>query len=359
MSRRLQIAALAALIACAFGLLLRWETARFVITGVGSSCTVSEQIDCDAVQTSEYAKMFGMSVSLWAAVGSLTLAAMLLLVRRFGDAMLVPAGLLAGTNGIVAVVYLGISLFALGKNCLYCNAIQSLSVLTAVLVVPVVWGARGAGLHARAFGAAALAGGIVLFLAVLTESYAVARTELGVLMADTGDASMRVDVADALFIGDPDEGDENSFLVYFDFGCPKCRECYRRAVTLQRRKPDRVHFIFKHWPLDRDCNKTIHRTVHPGSCAAARTGQASLRVGQSEAVMRSLFQANHFIPAKLRAMGPRLGIDAARWEALLKSPEVAEDVLIDVDEGNRLDFGGVPVIFRNGRRVQDMRLLRR
>jgi len=359
MSRRLQIAAVAALIACAFGLILRWETARFVITGVGSSCTVSENIDCDAVQTSAYGKLFGVSVSLWAAAGSATLAALLLLVRRFGNGMLLPAGLLAGTNGVVALVYLGISLFALGKNCLYCNVIQSLSVVSAVLVVPETWGARGAGIRAPAFGAAALAGVLALFMAVLGETYASARTTLGVLMADQGDASMRVDVADALFIGDPEKGDENSFLIYFDFGCPKCRQCYQQAITLQRRYPDRAHFIFKHWPLDRECNKTLHRTVHPGSCGAARAGQAAVRVGRAGEAMRQLFRVNHFIPSKLRAMGPEMGVDAKQWEALLESPEVAEDLTIDVDEGNRLDLAGVPAIFRNGRRVQDMRLMRR
>jgi len=213
--------------------------------------------------------------------------------------------------------------------------------------------------RAHAFGTAALTGAIALFLAVLGEAYASARTELGVLMADTGDASMRVEVADALIIGDPDNGAENSFLVYFDFGCPKCRQCYQQAIALQRRHPDRVHFIFKHWPLDRDCNKTLHRTVHPGSCAAARVGQASVRVGRSAEAMRELFKVNHFIPSKLRAMGPAMGIDEKEWDALLASPEVAEDVASDIDEGNRLDLSGVPAVFRNGRRVQDMRLMRR
>lgn len=359
MSRRLQIAALAALLACGFGVLLRVETAQYLITGEGSSCTVSESIDCDAVQTSEYAKVAGMSVSLWAAAGSLMLAALLLMVRRFGNAMLVPAGLLAAVNGAVSIVYLSISLFVLGKNCLYCNAIQGLSVLTAVLVVPTAWGARGAGLQRQALGAAALAGAIALFLAVLGESYATARTNLGVLMADHGDASMRVDVADALIIGDPEMATENSFLLYFDFGCPKCRQCYREAITLQRRHPDKVHFIFKHWPLDRECNKTMHRTVHPGSCGAARAGQAAVRAGKAGPAMRELMQWSHFIPSKLRALGPKLGVDAAAWEALLASPEVAADVATDVAEGNRLDLAGVPAVFRNGRRVQDMRLVRR
>jgi len=359
MSRRLQLAALAALLACGFGLLLRWETARFVITGQGSSCTVSESIDCDAVQTSEYAKLLGMSVSLWAAAGSLALATILLLVVRFDKAMLVPAGLLAGINGAVSLVYLSIAIFALGKNCLYCNAIQALSVIAAILVVPIAWGARGAGIQGRAFTAAACAGLIALFLAGLGESYASARTKLGLLVADRGEASMRVDVADALVIGDPETATENSFVLYFDFGCPECRKSYPRALEIQRRNPDRVHFIFKHWPLDRECNKKMHRTTHPGSCAAAKAGQASLRVGRSREVMRELFQMNEFLPSKLRALGPKFGVDAAEWNALLKSPEVARELATDVAEGNQLDFSGVPAIFRNGRRVRDMRLLRR
>jgi uncharacterized membrane protein len=357
MSRRIQFATLAALIACGFGLLLRYETARYITTGIASSCTVSEEIDCDAVQTSEYAKLLGMSVSLWAAAGSAALAVLLLLVPRFGRAMLMPAGLFALLNALVSATYLAISLFVLGRNCLYCNAIQLMSIVAGVLVVPVAWRARGAGLQARPFGAAALAGSMTLLLAVLGEAYADAHTRLGQLREDTGDANMRVEVSDAMLIGDPEKAPSNSFLVYFDFGCPRCRECYRMATKLHRESPDRVHFIFKHWPLDRDCNKTLHRTVHHGSCGAARAGQASVRVGRESEAMARLFKADSFVPSDLRAMGPSWGIAADEWEALLASPEIADDVRRDVEEGNRLDLAGVPAVFRNGRRVLEMRLL--
>ncbi|MHC4956245.1 MAG: DsbA family protein [Planctomycetota bacterium] len=56
-------------------------------------------------------------------------------------------------------------------------------------------------------------------------------------------------------------------------------------------------------------------------------------------------------------MGPSWGIAADEWEALLASPEIADDVRRDVEEGNRLDLAGVPAVFRNGRRVLEMRLL--
>ena len=356
---RLWAAVACCLVACAIGLLARYETAHYVMTGAASSCRVSETFDCDAVQTSEYGKLLGMSVSLWAVAGSGLLVALLLLVRRLGDPVLRLAGLLAGVNALVSLVYLAISLFALGADCLYCNGIQLMSVVAGVLVVPDAMRAKGGGDWALVLRAASISGALLLLLAVMGEAYATGHERLGLLAEETGGAAMRVGVVDALVIGDPVKASQNSFLVYFDFGCPRCLACYHSAVALQKKHPDRVHFFFKHWPLDKTCNPTLYSTKHPGSCSAARASQAAELEGRTAEVMRMLFGKQDFSPPELRDLGPRLGIDPKLWKSLRESADVKEQVLADVAEGNKLDFGAVPQRFRNGRRVPDLRLRRR
>jgi len=356
MSNRIRAAIACALVACGFGLVLRYESSLYVITGAASSCTVSETFDCNAVQTSAYGKILGVSVSLLAVAGSATLVALLLLTRRFGGRMLQLAALLAATNAIVALIFLGITIFALGTDCLYCNVIQLMSVACGILVVAEARSANGTGAWAQPLRAAGVTGAILLLLAVQGEVFASGHERLGMLVEETGGASRRVDIADALLIGDPERGAQNSFLVYFDFGCPRCRACYKQATTLQKKHPDRVHFFFKHWPLDRKCNKTLHSTEHPGSCAAARAAQAAQVENRTAEAMNKLFFAPDFSPPGLRDLGPKLGIDAQIWQALLKSPAIEQTVERDVAEGNSLDFNGVPKRFRNGRLVADLRL---
>jgi uncharacterized membrane protein len=329
MSARIAIAC--SLIACLLGLVLRYETAVHEITGAASSCTISAEIDCDAVQTSVYAKLFGVSVSIWAAAGSALMATLLLLVPRFGDGMRVAAGLLGLFNGVTSLIYLFISLFVLGINCLYCNGIQGLSVVAMICVVPAGWRAAGGGIPRPAMGATALAGCLALLFALLGEAYAGARTEYGQLRSETGGAGMRIDVDDAMLLGDPDLGAENSFVIYFDFGCPKCLKCYHTAKQVLKAHPDRAHFYFKHWPLDRRCNPTLHRTAHEGACMERR----------------------------LEAIGPKIGIEQETWKEAMNSKEAKEAVARHVDEGNTLDFAAVPQIFRNGRREREVRLPRR
>jgi uncharacterized membrane protein/protein-disulfide isomerase len=358
---RLKLAIACALIACGLGLMLRYETAIHEITGADSSCTVNEKINCDAVQSSKYAKLFGVSVSLLAVAGSALFAILLLLRPRFGETMLVIAGLFGGLNALTSLVYLGISLFVLGVNCLYCNGIQILSIVSFVLIAPLAWRARSAGVSRLSIGSTAFVSGVLLLFLFLGDSYAREQTRLGKVRDFTqGGERMRVEVSDAIVLGDPVRGAENSYVVYFDFGCPNCLKCYRMASAIVKRAPDRAHFFFKHWPLDRECNKTLNQTSHPNSCRAAAAGTAAAAHGKSAEALATLFDMNNlFTTGRLTAISTKLGIDPETWKASFDSDAAKKVVLRDVGEGNRLDLSGVPAVFLNGRRMQDMRLPRR
>lgn len=358
---RPKLAISCALIACVLGLLLRYETAVHEITGADSSCTVNQTINCDVVQSSEYAKLLGVSVSLIAVAGSALFVILLLLRPRFGDSMLVIAGLFGGANALASLVYLGFSLFVLGVNCLYCNGIQALSIAAFVFVAPVAWSARTAGLPHVTVGATALASGVLLLFLLLGDNYANEKTRLGkVRDFAQGGEMMRVEVSDAIVLGDPVRGAENSFVVYFDFGCPNCLKCYRMASAIVKREPDRAHFFFKSWPLDRECNKKLTQTSHPNSCRAAAAGATAAALGKSNEGIAALFDMNKlFTTGRLRALGSSLGIDQKTWEAEFGSDAMKRIVQRDVEEGNLLELSGVPAVFLNGRRIQDMRLPRR
>ena len=109
---RRKVAVAVALLVIGMALVLRWETAQHTITGLASRCAVSKTVDCDKVQASNYASVFGLPLSVWAMVGHATLL-VLVLARRVAL-----AALLATFNLVVGLFMAYVSFFKIGAVCL-------------------------------------------------------------------------------------------------------------------------------------------------------------------------------------------------------------------------------------------------
>lgn len=327
---------------------LRYEAALHEITGAASSCRFSETFDCDAVQASEYAKFLGVSLSTWGGAGNLILLAWLVASRRGGATLLTAAGALATFNLLAAAITLYLSWFELGTFCLYCTGMQLGSLALFVLIVPRAVPLRES-LQPRALAFATLLAAGILLLALAGESYAAQRTRLLRLFEQPGGQAMRLDISDTMTLGDP--ASPLSVVIFFDFGCPHCNACYDKAVYLAKKYPDKVHFRFKHFPLDRSCNPELDGTAHPAACLAAAAGQAAADLGHDEAALAYLFENRKFgfTPDILDGLGKELAVPADTWTALRKAPATSNLVARDIDDGNILDLAYVPVVYVNGR----------
>ena len=149
-----------------------------------------------------------------------------------------------------------------------------------------------------------------------------------------------------------------SCLVFFDFGCPHCQECYTAAAALVERFPQCVHFRFKHFPLERDCNAELDATVHSGACRGAAAGQAAQAFGKDAGALKLLFEhrVHGFGKLVTDKIARQLGIPAGEWAGMLASTRVQGLVARDIRDGNALDLRGVPVAYVNGRPVDPKRL---
>jgi uncharacterized membrane protein/predicted DsbA family dithiol-disulfide isomerase len=351
--RRLLAAAFTAGAAVLVALVLRFETARHEVTGKASSCAINETLDCDRVQSSSWSKVLGVSLSAWGAAGNLVLLLWLLGAPR-SPTLFRAAGALALLNLLAGLFYAYVSWFVIGALCLYCTAMQVLGLVLAVLVVPPALRARDPGPRAAPLLRGAVAAFAVLGLAAAGDAYATDRAQLLRLFERPPDAAIRVDVADSLLLGDP--ATPLSVLLYVDFGCPRCRACYHMALDLLKKHPRDVHFLFKHWPLDRECNAELRDTAKPGTCLAARAAQAAALRGGDGKALKYLFGLNSFFPALLADLGRLIGVPEAEWKELLHSRRVADLVARDVAEGNALNLAGVPGVFINGHPTDPARL---
>ena len=348
-----------ALLTALLALVLRWETARHEITGQASSCRVSETLDCDAVQASAYAKLLGVSLSTWGAAGSLILAGWLVAARRGHDSLLAAAGGLVAFNLLAALYTASVAWFDLGKLCLYCTGMHVAILGTAVLVLPPALRARRRGLRREPVALAGCLAALILGLALAGEAYASHRSELlGLHARQDGDA-LRIDVSGALRLGAPDAW--ISVIIYFDFGCPVCAYCYRKASALHEKYPRDIQFIFKNYPLDRECNKTLDASAHANACRAARASLVADAMGHGPESLRYLFDKRNvgFSWPNLEGLAKTLGLADPELRARMKTPDVERLLARDVGEGNALKLDQVPAIWVNGRSVAASRLEQR
>jgi uncharacterized membrane protein/predicted DsbA family dithiol-disulfide isomerase len=340
----------------AVAVFLRYETARHEATGAASSCSLSATLDCDAVQTSAYAKVLGFPLSMWGALGALVLGSCLLASRR-DPRLLVATGAAALFAAAVVVYTAVVSWVVLGKICLYCSAMQAGFLVFAILVAPAAWRARADAPGPRRpllFGGTVAA--FLLALAISGDVYAAERSRLARLFGPTPGKGLRLDIADTLLLGDPTT--PVSVVLFFDLGCPRCEERHRDAVALVKQYPRCVHFRFKHYPLDRSCNAKLPKTEHQGACDAAVAAQAAQALRLDAKALELIFahQLDGFSRIVLDAIGDELGVPRAKWDELRASPAIRALVERDVAEGNALELPYVPIAYVNGRPVDAQRL---
>lgn len=151
----------------------------------------------------------------------------------------------------------------------------------------------------------------------------------------------------------------HTIVAFFDAKCDACRLAHQHIAALQRRHPDLLRVVFRHYPLDGRCNPHAARTAHPGACRAAAALEAVNELGGAEAYARLV---EHFIasPAtldgdNLASWAEYLGIDPAGLEAIAVEPSTAERIEADIAAARSLGVQSVPVIFVDGRRFEHWR----
>ncbi len=345
-------------LALAFSVLLRVQGAHREATGEAFLCSAGSTFDCETVLGSKYASLLGVPLSSWGIFGHL----LLLLLLAGGAATpwrTASSAALAGFYGLVCITLFLVSRFAIGKLCPFCTLVHIADLAAAALLLrPGI----------RALGALPRPAPLLPFLLIaavsfapvaFAEDYARSWARAQRLAGRPSGATRWIDLSSSTDLGKPDA--EICVVLFLDFGCPFCQDCFAR-VTEARRDPavrERVAFVFKHIPLDLECNPRVGSTVHAGACAAARAAQAAESIGQGAAAFAFLF-ANAdlgFAELVLERLGKDLKLAEQEWVALRASPAVAAILGRDLDEYYALGLEGAPVVFLDGREIVPERLL--
>ena len=147
-------------------------------------------------------------------------------------------------------------------------------------------------------------------------------------------------------------------VVFSDFQCPHCREVAKflhEEVTPLF--DDHLRVVFKHFPLNSDCNPHVKTKLHQLSCYTSAMAEAARMQGGNDAFWTAhdyLFEhqreVKQYLP--IAAFSEALGLDAERVKEDMRKEETLRRIYDDTDEGKRIGLRATPSIYANGRYVE-------
>ena len=153
--------------------------------------------------------------------------------------------------------------------------------------------------------------------------------------------------------GDP--AAPNTVVIFMDCQCPVCKSACAMLEDIIEKHPGAVRLSCRQFPLDRSCNESAPRSVHPVACRASLAIEAARVVGGAAGCrkMRHLLheRAGNLENAPYSRWAAELGLDADAFSKALESDEVAQSLRADVRLGQELDVKALPAVFLNGRRL--------
>ena len=135
-----------------------------------------------------------------------------------------------------------------------------------------------------------------------------------------------------------------TIVEFTDFECPSCARQHPILDRIVTEFGDRVRLVVRDFPLSQ----------HTNARKAAEAAEAAREQGKYWEYASVLFRNQSALSVdKLRQYATEVGLDRARFDALLDSGKLAEKVQRDVMDGRKLGINGTPTLYVNGKRVSD------
>ncbi len=145
-------------------------------------------------------------------------------------------------------------------------------------------------------------------------------------------------------LGDaPTKGPEDALVTiveFSDFQCPFCKRVSPTLARIESEYGDKVRLAFKHMPL----------SIHPQAPQAHAASEAAHRQGKFWEMHDRIFENQRDLSvATLEKHARAIGLDMDRYAKDVADPEVKKKIDADMREASRLNVGGTPAFFINGR----------
>ena len=119
--------------------------------------------------------------------------------------------------------------------------------------------------------------------------------------------------------------------------------------------PTDVRLIFRHYPLDKECNPSLSQQVHPASCIAAFAAECAGEQGKFWEYADLLFvDQKAYTRQDLETYAGALSLDIARFNACLDEGRTKVRIQEDVEEAAKVGIKATPTLVVNGRLIEGL-----
>lgn len=136
-----------------------------------------------------------------------------------------------------------------------------------------------------------------------------------------------------------------TIVEFSDFECPFCSRFAREtAPVLRRQYGDRLRWIFVNYPL---------QSIHPNAYEAALAGECAAEQDRFWPYYDALFSGRHELSSSGYAgAAEQVGLDERRFDACYRNADHADEVALDIKEGQKFYILGTPTFYVNGKRME-------
>lgn len=342
-------------------------------------CTAGTMFDCNAVNTSAYATVFGLPLSAWGACFYLFFMALVVLYSKNNHHKIIEFGMLwLALFAVLLSVVLGfISFVKIKKFCSFCSVLWVTNAILLVLVgihfSRLYNGIKAALTVIHDFDVIELLRDnrvkiIIIILSIigivslafaygLNASFEYAykqkekEREEKLIQEFKKDYEQYEKVTINLDDIEPFTGVKENpvhIVVFFDFNCGACHRAITLLNEIAQKYNDAVALYLRHFPLDGACNRFIEHTKDGASCRASEIAYALYgSKTYHEYVMKLVSYTGKVDDVVAKDILADLKIEYGTVKKLLQNVEVKRKLQKDIELGGKLKVHATPTIIIN------------
>ena len=332
--------------------------------GFKSACNLGAAMNCDVVAASPYAELVGgLPVSSFGAGWFLALFILSIAIRmsdsrREGERQLLWLG---GFGMLFSLAYVAIMMFVIKTLCLFCLGVDVASagvLLSAFSLKPPSLAELPFDL--RKWQSPLITLGISTVVAlVLLHSL----DEGNIPRNQIDERVDSVMTSPVLAVG---AGEENgaigpvgapiTIVEFSDFQCPFCRIGAFNLNTVVSRYAGKIRIVFRHYPLDSTCNKSMEHSLHQYACEAAKVAWCANQQGKFQAVYEAFFEHQTEFSGsdsgRPENIAKAAGADLTAIQSCVTAGSPNMAIARDIEDGKTLGVQSTPTFFINGHKVE-------
>jgi protein-disulfide isomerase/uncharacterized membrane protein len=345
----------------------------------GLLCGNANGLGCNSVSSSPYSSLLGFPLASWGAIffGALALlgGGSLIFRRDCGQAFLRWAFILTFL-GLAFDLYLAHTMiFRIGAVCGLCIATYAINLAIFIILAVQVWkeskprvsllsifpgNKDNQELYYRNVIKGLLIGGILLSAVIgLAGSQFLTRSLTGNekerLAKVTENLSRQkprfMEVKNRPFMGS--ENANVTVVEFSDFLCPYCSKAAKYLKLAGSGNHDKARFVFRHYPLDKACNKRLSSNVHPGACMLAEGAVCAHEQNRFWAFHDMAFETRGQISRSVvQNIAGKIELDFDAFNSCLDSGRARKVVTEDINAAVNAGVTATPTLFINGRKLR-------